>query len=137
MPSLFLLLLAFIMVNSTTSISPFSRQNNFLDCFRNKKRGPSKINYSWSISASARSSNSDTKEYVFDMPISLNYGSTGRPPGEYHLRHSFKEITENLESPYPPFDIFSIDTTNNNNNNIIIYYNNGGIQTTIITAFKL
>jgi hypothetical protein len=41
------------------------------------------------------------------MPISLNYGSTGRPPGEYHLRHSFKEITDNLESPYPPFDIFS------------------------------
>jgi hypothetical protein len=77
------------------------------------------------------------KEQCFDMPNFLNYGSTGRPPGEYlrqhHLRHSLKIITDNLESPYPPpFDIFFIKTTNNdNNNNNNIYYNNGGTQTTI------
>jgi hypothetical protein len=79
------------------------------------------------------------------MPDFLNYGSTGRPPGEYlrqyHLRHSLKMITDILESPYPPFDIFSID--NNNNNTYIIvcsdnrditaaaafndYYNDGGV----------
>jgi hypothetical protein len=65
------------------------------------------------------------------MPIFLNHGSTSRPPGEYHLRHSFKEISDNLESPYPPFHIFSIETTNNNNNNIIICYDNSGTQKTI------
>jgi hypothetical protein len=77
------------------------------------------------------SSNSDTKEHVFDMPISLNYGSTGRSPGKFHLHHSFKEITDNLEFPSPPIDIFFIETTNNNNNNNICYHNNGGTQTTI------
>jgi hypothetical protein len=79
------------------------------------------------------------KEQGFDMPNSLNYGSTGRPPGEYlrqhHLRHSLKKITDNLESPYPPFDIFFIEnqTISNNNNNIdrknnnySFYYDNGG-----------
>jgi hypothetical protein len=79
---------------------------------RNKKGGPREIKYFRSISAGARSSNSDTKEHVFDMPIFLNHGSTSRPPGEYHLRHFFKEITDNLEYPYPPFDIFSIETSN-------------------------
>jgi hypothetical protein len=67
------------------------------------------------------------------MPNFLNYGSTGRPPGKYlrhyRLRHSSKKITENLESLYPPFDIFF--TTNNNDNDNNYYYNNGGIQTTI------
>jgi hypothetical protein len=57
------------------------------------------------------------KEQVFDMPNSLNYGSTGRPPGKY-LRHSFKKIISNIsEFPPPPFDIFFIKSTNNNNNN--------------------
>jgi hypothetical protein len=81
-----------------------------------------------------RSPNSDTKEQVLDMPISLNYGSAGRPPGKFHLRrHSSKEITDNLEFSSPPFDIFFIETTSNNDsiNYIICYYNNGGIQTTI------
>jgi hypothetical protein len=72
------------------------------------------------------------------MPNFLNYGSTGRPPGKYlrqhHLRHSLKIITENLESPYPPFDIFFIDTTNNNNNNYIICSDNGDI--TAAAAFN-
>jgi hypothetical protein len=54
------------------------------------------------------------------MPVSLNYGSTGRPPGKFHLRHSFKEITDNLEFPSPPFDILFIEMNANNNN-----YNNG------------
>jgi hypothetical protein len=72
------------------------------------------------------------KEQCFDMPISANYGSTGRPPGEYHLqyhlRHSSKKLTNIVEFSQPPFDIFFIKTTNNNNNNCIIcYYNNGGI----------
>jgi hypothetical protein len=129
---LLLLLLVCIIVNSTTSLS---RQNTFFDCLRNKKGVPRKINYSRSISASARSSNSDTKDQVFDMPISLNYGSTGRPPGEYHLRHSLKKVTNILECLQPPFDIFFIEITNNDNNNsniyIICYYNNGGTQTTI------
>jgi hypothetical protein len=61
------------------------------------------------------------------MPFPLNYGSTGRPPGEYHLRHSFKEITDNLEFPPPPFDIFFIELNNRNNNNHSIIYYNGGI----------
>jgi hypothetical protein len=59
------------------------------------------------------------------MPIPTNYGSTGRPPGKLHIRHSPKKITENLESPSPPFDIFSIEKINNNN--IICCYDNGGI----------
>jgi hypothetical protein len=64
------------------------------------------------------------------MPISTNYGSTGRPPGEYHLRHSSKKLTNNLEFLQPPFDIYFIEITNDNNNNkncIICYDNNGGI----------
>jgi hypothetical protein len=64
------------------------------------------------------------------MPISTNYGSTGRPSGEYHLRHSSKKLTNIVEFSQPPFDIFFIKTTDNNNNNnnyIICYYNNGGI----------
>jgi hypothetical protein len=60
------------------------------------------------------------------MPSFLKYGSTGRPPGKFHIRHSPKKITENLESPSPPFDIFSIEKINNNNN-IICCYDNGGI----------
>jgi hypothetical protein len=93
---------------------------------------PREITYSQSISASARSSNSDTKEQVFDMPISTNYGSTGRPPGKY-LRHSLKKMISNIsEFSQPPFHICSIGTTNNNNiNNNNIYYNNGGAQMTI------
>ena len=122
--SLLLLLLAFILVNSTPFIS---RQRPFFDPIRKEKQGTSKINYFRSISASARSPNSDTKEHVFDMPISTNYGSTGRPPGKFHLRHSFKEITDNLEFPAPPFDIFFIEITNNNNYITCYYYNNGDI----------
>jgi hypothetical protein len=126
---LLLLLMASIIVNS---IPPISRQRPFFDCFRNKKRVPLQINHFWSISASALSPNSDTKEQVFDMPISANYGSTGRPPGKY-LRHSSKEFFLNiLEFSQPPFLIFPIEVDNNNNN--FIYNNgdnNGGIQTTI------
>jgi hypothetical protein len=62
------------------------------------------------------------------MPFPDKYRSTGRPPGKFHIRHSPKNITENLESPSPPFDIFSIDLNNynrNNNNYSIIYYNGG------------
>jgi hypothetical protein len=136
MLSLLLLLLAFIIVNSTTSISPISRQNNFLDCFRNEKRGPPQFNC-LNRFLQARSPQILTpKEHVFHMPISLNYGSTSRPPGKY-LRHSSKKFfTIFLEFLQPPFQhIFSNETTNNDNNNnniyIICYYNNGGTQTTI------
>jgi hypothetical protein len=61
------------------------------------------------------------------MPSFLKYGSTGRPPGKLHIRHSPKKITENLEFFHPPFDILFIEITNNNNN-IICYYDNGGIN---------
>ena len=63
------------------------------------------------------------------MPFPGKYRSTGRPPGKFHIRHSLKEITENLESPSPPFDIFSIDFNNNNNNNNYICYCNNGTTT--------
>jgi hypothetical protein len=127
---LLLLLLASIIVNSTL---PISRQNIIFDCFRNKKGGQREISYFDRFLLARAPQILTQKEQVFDMPIPTNYGSTGRPPGEYRLRHSFKEITDNLESPYPPFDIFFIKTTNNNNSNDnICYYNNGGIQTTII-----
>jgi hypothetical protein len=66
------------------------------------------------------------QEHVFDKPIPLNYGSIGRPPGEYHLRHSLEEFANILESPYPPFDVFFIETTNNNSN-YIISYDNGDV----------
>jgi hypothetical protein len=59
------------------------------------------------------------------MPSFLKYGSTGRPPGKFHIRHSPKKITENLEFSHPPFDILFIEITNNNNNNID-YIDNGG-----------
>jgi hypothetical protein len=65
------------------------------------------------------------------VPIPTNYGSTGRPPGEYHLHHSSKKLAHNLEFLQPPFDIFFIEITNDNNNNnnncIICYDNNDGI----------
>jgi hypothetical protein len=61
------------------------------------------------------------------MPISTKYGSTGRPPGEYHLRHSSKKLANNLECLQPPFDIFSTGSNNNNNNNSNNCNNNGGI----------
>jgi hypothetical protein len=95
------------MVNSTTSISPISRQNNFLDCFRNKKEGPRKINISHQFLQARAPQILTPKQHVFDMPISTNYCSTGRPPGEYQLRHSLKEITNILEFLHPPFDIIS------------------------------
>jgi hypothetical protein len=59
------------------------------------------------------------------MPISTNYGSTGRPPGEYHLRHYLKELTSILEFLHPPFDIIY-----NRNNNIysICYDDNGNVD---------
>jgi hypothetical protein len=60
------------------------------------------------------------------MPISTKYGSTGRPPGEYHSRHSSKKLANNLEFLQPPFDIFSIGSTNNSNNSNNCN-NNGGI----------
>jgi hypothetical protein len=120
-------------VNSTPPISPISWQNSFLDCFRNEKRGPPQCNCLDRFLQAHSPQILTPKEHVFDMPISTNYGSTGRPPGEYHLRralrHSLKEFMDNLESPYPPFDIFSINTTNNSKNNI--YCSNGGTQTTI------
>jgi hypothetical protein len=64
------------------------------------------------------------------MPSFLKYGSTGRPPGKFHIRHSPKKITENLEFSHPPFDIFFIEiannNNNNNNNNNKSYIDNGG-----------
>ena len=67
------------------------------------------------------------------MPSFLKYGSTGRPPGKFHIRHSPKKITENLEFSHPPFDILFIEITNNNNNNNnninINYIDNGGSST--------
>jgi hypothetical protein len=68
------------------------------------------------------------KNSFFDMPSFLKYGSTGRPPGKFHIRHSPKKITENLEFSHPPFDILFIEITNNNNNNIN-YIDNGGSGT--------
>jgi hypothetical protein len=65
------------------------------------------------------------KEQFFDMPSFLKYGSTGRPPGKFHIRHSPKKITENLEFSHPPFDILFIEIINNNNNNND-YIDNGG-----------
>ena len=65
------------------------------------------------------------------MPNSTNYGPTGRPPGEFHIRHSFKEISDILEFPFTPFDIFFTEFANNNNNNFICCYKDGGIQRTI------
>jgi hypothetical protein len=129
MLSLFFLLLSFIMANSTTSIS---RQPSFFDRLRKEKWGPQKTNHSdrfLQVRVQARAHQYLTpKEQFFDMPSFLKYGSTGRPPGKFHIRHSPKKITENLESPSPPFDIFSIEKiNNNNNNNIICYYDNGGI----------
>jgi hypothetical protein len=59
------------------------------------------------------------------MPSFLKYGSTGRPPGKFHIRHSPKKITENLEFSHPPFDILFIEIINNNNNNND-YIDNGG-----------
>jgi hypothetical protein len=80
MPSLFLLLLAFIMVNSSP---PISQQASFFDPFRKGKQGPSKIK-SFNRFLQARAPQILTpKEDVLDMPISTNYGSTGRPPGKY------------------------------------------------------
>ncbi|MGK3748328.1 MAG: hypothetical protein ACI8RD_000619 [Bacillariaceae sp.] len=66
------------------------------------------------------------------MPSFLKYGSTGRPPGKFHLRHSLKDFTYNLEFLHPPFDILFIEITNNNNNNNnnnINYIDNGGSGT--------
>jgi hypothetical protein len=54
------------------------------------------------------------------MPSFLKYGSTGRPPGKFHLRHSLKEFTSFSEFPHPSFEIFFI-----NNNNNINYIGNG------------
>jgi hypothetical protein len=101
------------MANTTPSIS---RQRSNFDCFRNEKF------------LQARASKFLTpKEQDFDTPIYLNYGSTGRPPGKSHLRHSPKEFTNILEFPYHPFDIFFIEITNNNDNCYYICYDNGGI----------
>jgi hypothetical protein len=122
MLSLVLLLLTFIMTNSTP---PNSRQTPFFDRLRQEKWGPPKIK-SFDQFLQARVSN--LKEHVFDMPISLNYGSTGRPPGKFHLRHSLKEIVCFSEFPYPPFDIFFIESTSNVNNNYI-WDDNGGSGT--------
>ena len=131
--SLLLLLMASIIVNS---IPPISRQRPFFDCLRNKKRVPQQINHFRSISASARSPNSDTKEHVFDRPIFTNYGSTDRPPGEFHLRHSLKEITNISELPPPLFYIFFFEITNNNNYTTCYYYNNGDIAAPAAATFN-
>jgi hypothetical protein len=121
-----LLLLAFIIVNSTPQIS---RQTPFFDPFRKEKQGPSEIKC-FDRFLQARAPHILTpKEHVFDMPISTNYSPTGRPPGEFHLRHSFKEITDILEFPSPPFNIFFTEMNANNYNYYyyyhIICYNNG------------
>jgi hypothetical protein len=122
MLSLFLLLPASIMANSTTSTS---RQTPFFNRLRKRNRVPSKTNqFDPFLQARALT----PKEHGFDMPSFLKYGSTGRPPGKFHLRHSLKDLTYNLEFSYPPLDIFFIEITNNNNNNIN-YIDNGGSGT--------
>jgi hypothetical protein len=118
-----------IIANSTTQNC---RRSPFFNRLRKEKWGPQKTNHSdrfLQVRVQARAHQYLTpKEQFFDMPSFLKYGSTGRPPGKFHIRHSPKKITENLESPSPPFDIFSIEKiNNNNNNNIICYYDNGGI----------
>jgi hypothetical protein len=120
-----------IIANSTTQNC---RRSPFFNRLRKEKWGPQKTNHSdrfLQVRVQARVHQYLTpKEQFFDMPSFLKYGSTGRPPGKFHIRHSPKKITENLESPSPPFDILSIEkinNNNNNNNNIICYYDNGGI----------
>jgi hypothetical protein len=129
MLSLFLLLLTSIMANSTTSIS---RQTPFFNRLRKRIWVLEKTNQFdpfLQACAQARAHQFLTpKEHGFDMPTFLKYGSTGRPLGKFHLRHSLKEFTIFSEFPPPPFDIFFIDLNNynrNNNNYSIIYYNGG------------
>jgi hypothetical protein len=122
MLSSFVLLSTFIMANSTPSTS---RQTPFLDSFRKEKQGPPKIKSSDQFLQARASKFLTPKEQDFDMPIPAKYGSTGRPPGKYHLRHSPKEFNCFSELPYPPFDIFFIESTSNVSNiNIINNKNN-------------
>jgi hypothetical protein len=112
-----------IIVNSTT---PHCRQTSFFNRLRKRNWVPTKTNQFdpfLQARVQARAHQFLTpKEHGFDMPTFLKYGSTGRPPGKFHLRHSLKEFTYNLEFSHPPF----IEITNNNNINNINYIDNGG-----------
>jgi hypothetical protein len=109
-----------IIANSTTQNC---RRSPFFNRLRKEKWGPQKTNqFDPFLQARALT----PKEHGFDMPTFLKYGSTGRPPGKFHLRHSLKEFTYNLEFSHPPFDILFIEIINNNNNNNNDYIDNGG-----------
>jgi hypothetical protein len=120
-----LLLLAFIIINSTP---PFSRQNTFLIASETKKGRQGKLTFLDQFLQARAPQILTPKNMFLICPFLLTMVQpVRRPPGEYHLRHSFKKSTNILEFLQPPFDIFFIDTTNNNNNNIIyiICYDNG------------